>query len=181
MKVIPTIYLKHCKAWVNIPSIEKKPNEMPMKTLIFLIALSLVSGNLIAQKELRSKQFNLEKGLAIQGYDPVSYFLQNKAVKGKKELAVSVEGTTYYFSSTANKELFSKNYKNYEPQYGGWCAYAMGNAGEKVEVDPATFKIMDGKLLLFYNSFFNNTLTIWNKNEADLKTKADRNWNLIFK
>jgi len=36
---------------------------------------------------------------------------------------------------------------------------------EKVEVDPGTFKIVDGKLYLFYNKFFNNTLKSWNKDE----------------
>jgi YHS domain-containing protein len=159
----------------------KKPNQIIMKPLFIFITLLFVSGNLLAQKELRSKQFNLEKGLAIQGYDPVAYFEKKMAVKGKKEFSVNVEGATYYFSSAANKELFSKNYKNYEPQYGGWCAYAMGSSGEKVEIDPATFKIVDGKLYLFYNSFFNNTLTTWNKDEAALKGKADKNWSLIFK
>jgi len=47
-------------------------------------------------------------------------------------------------------------------------------------VDPETFKIVNGKLYLFYNRFFNNTLTNWNKDEANLKTKADVNWQKTF-
>lgn len=152
-----------------------------MKPIFVFFIIAFFSENLYAQKELRTKQFNLENGVAIQGYDPVSYVAQGKALKGKKELAVSVEGVTYYFSSKANKELFSENYKKYEPQYGGWCAFAMGSTGEKVEIDPATFKIVDGKLFLFYNRFFNNTLTTWNKNEGALKVQADKNWLQIFK
>jgi hypothetical protein len=35
----------------------------------------------------------------------------------------------------------------------------MGATGEKVGVDPKTFKILDGKLYLFYHSWVNNTLT----------------------
>ena len=80
---------------------------------------------------------------------------------------------TYNFSSQANKDLFLKNPASYEPQYGGWCAYAMGYSGEKVEINPETFKILDGKLYLFYNAFFNNTLKSWNKDEVNLKKKAD--------
>ena len=57
----------------------------------------------------------------------------------------------------------------------------MGAKGEKVEVDPETFKIIQGKLYLFYNAFFNNTLKDWNKDEANLKLKADANWKSIFK
>jgi hypothetical protein len=48
--------------------------------------------------------------------------------------------------------------------------------GEKVEVDPSTFKIVDGKVYLFYNKYFNNTLTDWNKNEKVLHTNADKTW-----
>ena len=62
----------------------------------------------------------------------------------------------------------------------GWCAYAMGAKGEKVSIDPETFKIINGKLYLFYNSYFNNTLKSWNKNEPTLKAKADVNWKRIY-
>lgn len=133
------------------------------------------------EASLRSKEFNLEKNnVALQGYDPVSYFTKGKATKGQKVLAVITYGVTYYFSSAENKELFRKKFKAYEPQYGGWCAYAMGAKGEKVAIDPQTFKILDGRLYLFYNSFFNNTLKSWNKNESSLKTKADENWKAII-
>ena len=79
-----------------------------------------------------------------------------------------------------NKEEFKKNPAAYEPQYGGWCAYAMGKDGDKVSIDPETFKIVNGKLYLFYNRAFNNTLKSWNKDEPTLKTKADANWQKIF-
>ena len=129
---------------------------------------------------IRKNQFNLEKGIAISGYDPVAYFKQGKAVKGKKEFAVIAEGVTYLLSTADNKEEFKINYSRYEPQYGGWCAYAMGNDGTKVEVDPETFKIVDGKLYLFYNRFFTNTLKSWNKDESHLKANADNNWKKTF-
>src|SRR4030095_1519757 len=113
--------------------------------------------------QIRKSQFNLENGIAISGYDPVAYFKLGKAQKGKKELAVFVQGVTYYFASVDDKEEFKESSAKYEPQYGGWCAYAMGKDGSKVEIDPETFKIIDGKLYLYYNKFFNNTLKSWNK------------------
>ncbi len=150
--------------------------------LFLLTCLLTVSGiTLTAQSALRSKHFNLSKTVAIEGYDPVAYFTTGKAVKGDKAMAASYDGVVYYFSSIANKNLFVRNPKEYEPQYGGWCAYAMGASGEKVSVDPETFKILNGKLYLFYHSFFNNTLTKWNKDESNLKAKADINWGTIFK
>lgn len=148
-----------------------------MKKIILLVFVVFATTQVSAQTVTkRTKEFNLEKGLAIQGYDPVAYFTQKKAVKGKSSIATTFEGVTYYFTSNENKEIFKKNPSGYEPQYGGWCAYAMGANGEQVEVDPETFKIVNGKLFLFYNAYFNNTLKSWNKDEVNLNRKADANW-----
>lgn len=151
-----------------------------MKLLSISLLAILFSASTYAQTALRVKQFNLEKGVAIQGYDAVAYFTQSKAVKGSKRFSVSAEGVLYYFSSAANKDLFLKDYRKYEPQYGGWCAYAMGASNEKVEINPETFKILNGKLYLFYHSWSYNTLTKWNRNEVNLNEKADKNWQIIF-
>lgn len=152
-----------------------------MKKIVLLL-LILVSGSSFAQNDAkRVSQYNLENKIGIQGYDPVGYFNQGKAVKGKKEISTSYQGVTYNFSSAENKNAFLKNPSKYEPQYGGWCAYAMGSAGKKVEINPETFKISDGKLYLFYNAYFNNTLKSWNPDEAELKVKADNNWKKIYK
>ena len=154
-----------------------------MKKRILIAAIfCLISVLSFAQNETkRQTQFNLEKKVAIQGYDPVAYFKQGKAVKGKKELGSIFEGVNYYFSTVENKDTFLKSPMNYEPQYGGWCAFAMGDSSEKVEIDPATFKIVEGKLYLFYNAYFNNTLKSWNKDQSNLKAKADSNWKKFFK
>ena len=148
-------------------------------TAFFMLAVATLTTAQEASA-LRKKTFNLEKGVAIQGYDPVAYFTANKALKGTKDLAVAYEGAVYYFSSEENKELFKKNPAKYEPMYGGWCAYAMGHDGSKVEIDPETFKIIDNKLYLYYNKYFNNTLKAWNKDETNLKSHADANWQKIY-
>jgi YHS domain-containing protein len=130
---------------------------------------------------LRTKHFNIEKStLALEGYDVVSYF-NGKPQKGSPSISYTLKGIKYYFVTVKDLELFKDNPEKYEPAYGGWCAYAMGAKGEKVEVDPETFKIVNGKLYLFYNAFFNNTLTEWNKDEINLKKKADANWLKIYK
>lgn len=147
-----------------------------MKKQILIVVTAFLALTTYAQTSKRLEHFNLEKKVAIQGYDPVAYFKQSKAIKGKKEIAVSYEGVLYQFSNSVNKDAFLKNPTAFEPQYGGWCSYAMGATGEKVEVDPETFKIVDGKLNLFYNAYFNNTLKSWNKDEVNLKKKADSNW-----
>jgi len=53
--------------------------------------------------------------------------------------------------------------------------------GEKIAVDPENYKIINGITYLFYNSFFTNTLSKWNKRaeaETDriLVQKAQLEW-----
>src|SRR5271156_1750216 len=147
-------------------------------TSLFIFLITLFCSYSIGQTVIRQKNFNLSKNLAIEGYDPVSYF-KGKTEQGSATYSFAYDGITYHFNNAANPAAFKKNPAGYEPQYGGWCAYAMGSTGEKVEVDPETYKIIDGKLYLFYNHFFNNTLKTWNKSEAELKPKADANWQKI--
>jgi len=156
-----------------------------MKRLFLLSAISFLWIATFAQADKttqRQANFNVaSKQLGIKGYDPVAYFTEGKAKEGKASFTVSYQGINYYFESAANRDLFKANPAKYEPQYGGWCAYAMGNDGSKVEVDPETFKIVNGKLYLFYNKFFNNTKKSWDKDEARLMKNADANWAKTFK
>ena len=150
---------------------------MKQKMLIaFFFTLFCIEAD--AQSVIRQKNFNVNKNIAIEGYDPLSYF-NGKPQKGTVTYSYAYEGITYHFVNATDLAKFKRNPTGYEPQYGGWCAYAMGNSGQKVEVDPETYKIINGKLYLFYNHLFNNTLNTWNKNEAALKANADVNWQKI--
>lgn len=149
-----------------------------MNSLILIVLILLNPQD----QNLRKTEFNLDdSGIAIDGYDPVSYFTKDGPKEGKKSISASYMGVTYLFSSEENKKTFEKAPSHYEPAYGGWCAYAMGDSGEKVKIDPETFKIIEGKIYLFYNFFFNNTLKDWNADEGNLMKKADTNWGKIFK
>jgi YHS domain-containing protein len=118
---------------------------------------------------------NLDQGLAIQGYDPVAYFDGGTAVKGDPALSCANGGAVYRFSSAAHLAAFKKDPKKYEPAYGGWCAYAMSR-GELVEVDPKSFKIVGGRLMLFFKSVFVDTRKRWNAQETELLPAADAAW-----
>jgi len=160
---------------------------MKMKNPIFNILFVCIAGGTILlthpahsqSSDAAKSDLNLEKGVAISGYDPVTYFTLGKAVYGNSSHSYAYQGATYHFSSQANLDTFKMNPGKYEPQCGGWCAYAMGKDGIRVKVDPATFKIIDGKLYLFYNSHFNNTLKKWNEDEASLLKTANENWNKL--
>lgn len=144
-----------------------------MKNLIVFFILGLTTA--CAQ----TKDYNTKKGYAVEGYDAVSYF-SNKPEEGKRDYVTEFDGVKYKFSSEKNLNLFKKNPEKYIPQYGGYCAYAIGSDSKKVSIDPETFEIRNGKLYLFYNAWGTNTLELWQKEGADqLKKKADKNWKTI--
>lgn len=134
-----------------------------------------------ADPAIRKKHFLLKDNkLAIQGYDPVSYF-QMKPGVGRPDFSHTHLGVTYYFKNAGNLAAFRKAPGKYEPAYGGWCAYAMADGG-KTKVNPMTYKIVDGRLFLFYDGLFGNTLKKWNErsgtqggDNAQIES-ADRHW-----
>lgn len=123
--------------------------------------------------------FNLPTDrLALNGYDPVAYFTQGRAMKGAAEISSLYRGIRYRFASEEGRMLFAAAPEKYLPTYGGWCATAMAK-GEKVEIDPTNFKVTNGRLFLFFKAFYGNAIKDWNKDEANLTTKADTHWKII--
>ncbi len=151
-----------------------------MQQTIYVL-LFLMAGSCFAQdSNFRKNHFNTnEQNVVLDGYDIVSYFSGNP-LQGNKEISYTYKGVVYWFTSAMNKTIFIKNPTSYEPQYGGWCAYALGQKAEKVKIDPQTYKIVDEKLYLFYNFYLTNTLKSWNKDEPNLIIKADKNWELLL-
>lgn len=138
--------------------------------LLFLVVSSSFSQTI---------DYNVKKGYVANGYDVVTYF-NHQAVEGKKQFSTEFDGVKYMFSSQENLSTFLKNPKQYIPQYGGYCAYAVGTKSEKVSINPETFEIKDGKLYLFYNAWGTNTLELWKKENSDaLQKQADKNWEHI--
>src|SRR6478609_8428855 len=112
-----------------------------MKAILILITTIVISSHVSAQADAtRINQYNIKKNMALEGYDPVSYF-SGRPLEGESSLTFTYKSITYLFSSQANLNKFKASPEKYEPVYGGWCAFAMGDTGEKVKVDPETFKI----------------------------------------
>lgn len=143
--------------------------------------LSLVLSSIVSfaqsDEPARRRNFNAENGVAMREFDPVSYFNGSKPLKGSSKLYANYKGITYYFASQANLDEFKKSPEKYEPAYGGWCAYTVSQTGERVKINPATYKIIGGRLHLFYNFNSDNRLLKWNKgDEKKLRVAANRNW-----
>ncbi len=149
-----------------------------LKLIIGIALLTLSINYVSAQTEPIDKN-----GLANGGYDLVSYFTDSKATKGNDKFSVEIKGVKYLFASEAHQKAFKANPKSYLPQVDGYCAWAIAEKSAKVSVNPETFKVVNGKLYLFFNGDFNgspfNTLPEWNKDEKNLLAKLPENWAAI--
>ena len=104
---------------------EQRKNIDRLKNVLTSV-LVLFSGFLSAQTAV----YNTKKGFAANGYDVVSYF-DKEAKKGQEEFSSVYDEVRYKFTNQENLEKFEANPKKYMPQYGGFCAYAMGNFRKK--------------------------------------------------
>ena len=110
--------------------------------------------------------------VAIEGYDAVAYFRQNKPVKGDSAFQYEWQGANWHFSSAENKALFVADPDKYAPQYGGYCAYAVSQ-NTTAGIDPSQFTIVNDKLYLNYNAKIQKK---WLADQDTYIVAADKNW-----
>jgi hypothetical protein len=141
-----------------------------MRIIIFLMVM-FAQLLMVAQTQSQGKFFATKEG-AIKGHDPVTYFTKGKPEKGLKTISHLWEGATWYFSSEANKTLFTANPEKYAPQYGGYCAYGWAQ-GYAVKIEPDAWAIEGDKLYLNYNKSVQKD---WDKDRSGYIKKADVNY-----
>ena len=134
-------------------------------TVMILTALSSVG----LAKELN----NLDgKGVALQGYDPVAFFTDNRPVRGDQQFQTQYHGATYYFASAEHKAAFQKEPARFEPQFGGFCAYG-ASRGKAVPIKIEAWQIVNGRLLMQYDL---DVKAKFNGDPQGNLSKADKNW-----
>ena len=90
-------------------------------------------------------------GVALGGYDPVSYFTDGAPQMGVPDFDYEWGGVPWYFASAANRDVFMRNPEIYAPQYGGHCVMSLAR-GYLSDGDPRIFAIDRMKLYLFYSA-----------------------------
>ena len=120
--------------------------------------------------------FKNKDGLALQGYDTVAYFTENKPAKGSFRFQSEYEGAKYCFTSVDHKILFDATPGKYAPAYGGFCGYA-ASVGKVRPADPLIWSIVEGQLILQHTK---GAAELWEKDVKGNKTKADKYWPLLI-
>ena len=111
-------------------------------------------------------------GLAAGGYDVTAYFVRAKAVRGSAAHALQYHGATWRFTSAENLARFKADPAAFEPQFGGYCAWATSQ-GYIAPGDPNQWKIVDGKLYLNFNA---RAKELWEADQADAIRRGHANW-----
>ncbi len=111
-------------------------------------------------------------GVAIEGFDPVSYFTDAEPKLGVPDYMVTWGGVPWYFASAANRDVFIRNPEIYAPQFGGHCATSLAR-GYLSDGKPRLFLIRKLKLYFFY-SVANREAFL--ASERVLTSSAVKNW-----
>ncbi len=151
---------------------------MTKRVLSLSLGVVVLLAGLHAQVQPGAKLNLSGESLGISGYDPVSYFPEGggKPQKGLIKLSETYQGVTYRFRTPEHLDAFKANPAKYVPAYGGWCAWAVAELNKRVDVDPLSYEIQNGRLLLFYRDPELDTRAMWTKAPADLHKKAEKNW-----
>jgi YHS domain-containing protein len=99
-----------------------RPNLVMNHFFAALFAMLLSCGS-FAQTSINT--VGSDDKTAISGFDPVSFLLQNKAMKGDPSISYEYFGAKWIFSSPENRDAFRGNPDKFIPVWGGQCAWAV--------------------------------------------------------
>lgn len=124
-----------------------------------------------------SPEVNAEAdGLAARGYDVTAYFLQGKPVRGKAAYQLRHKGATWRFASADALARFKADPAAFEPQFGGYCAWAVSQ-GYVAAGDPEQWKVVDGKLYLNFNA---RAKELWEADQDGAIARGHANWPAVL-
>ena len=143
------------------------------KTLIAFCILFLSSSSLAMEEKKAATTLNVDKsGVAIDGYDPVAYFTEKKAMKGDKAYTADFRGATFRFASAQHRDIFIKNPVQFVPQYEGFCAFH-ATQNKRTDVKPTSWEVVDNKLYLLANKRIEK---LWKKDMEENIKLANERW-----
>lgn len=144
-----------------------------MNKLVYLVASIAALGMFAASVYARDiVNVSGASGVALDGYDPVAFFVDGKPMNGDPEISATYDGAKYFFASKEHRKAFEADPRKYVPQFGGYCAFGVA-VGALFPVDINTWQIRDGKLYLNLNPA---VLKLFNQDTAGYVAKAEKNW-----
>jgi hypothetical protein len=91
---------------------------------------------------------NRYTGLAIEGFDPVSYFVDGRPAVGLPEFEAAAAGAVWRFRNEGNRASFAGHPEIYGPKFGGYDPVDLAR-GVTVAGNPRFWLISGQRLYLF--------------------------------
>ena len=90
-------------------------------------------------------------GVAIYGWDPVSYFTEPAPLPGRGDYEFIWKNVSWNFATAANRDIFKSAPEIYAPQFGGHGAMGVAR-GYVTDSDPKFYTVFKQRLYLFYSA-----------------------------
>jgi hypothetical protein len=116
-------------------------------------------------------------GVALDGFDPVSYFTEPEPMRGVRDHVYEWGGVSWYFATAANRDVFVRAPDVYAPQHGGYCEMSLAR-GYLSDGKPQIFFIDRAKLHLFYSAANREAFLL---SRSDALARAEENWARLSK
>lgn len=125
-------------------------SQFIIRLLGLFVAFTLISAN--PTFAVTSQMFvkSVTTGIALHGFDPVSYFIDHKAVPGHERFELEWSENYWHFKSAANRDRFAEAPEFYIPRYNGYGAQAV-SVGRLAEGNPLIWAIFENRLFFFHS------------------------------
>jgi hypothetical protein len=156
-------------------------HKLGEKHMLKITALAIAFAAGMTGTAFAGEQYIDQTGLAVSGYDVVSYFSlpqsavgqpQQSPLAGSSAITADYNGATFAFATEANRDSFLANPAAFVPQYDGHCAFGVAKGG-KVPANPTLWRIVDGKL---YLNITKNVVGFWEEDIPGNLMKSETNW-----
>jgi hypothetical protein len=148
-----------------------------LRNLVYLFLMFTSAGCATTSGKVAVAPWDTPKGWGLDGYDPVAYFTDQKPVLGDPKYAYEVQGIKWKFASLEHRQTFAADPGRYEPQFGGYCAYAV-SLNTTAHGDPHQWAIVNDKLYVNANAIAKH---LWSSDRPGNIDKGDKNWPNILK
>lgn len=92
-----------------------------------------------------------QSGLALYGFDPVSYFTEGQPVPGVAEFEYRHAGVSWRFRNEGNRAAFATNPEIYTPRFGGYDPLGVAR-GVATPGHPQVWVRRDDRIYLFHKA-----------------------------
>jgi hypothetical protein len=156
--------------------IAAKPHFRPRKALIALGLLvglgGILAGTMVWAATTERVVTNRYSGLAIEGYDPLTYFVDGNPELGLPPFEAVQSGAVWRFRNEGNRDSFIAHPEIYGPQFGGYDPVDLAR-GVTVAGNPHFWLIVGDRLYLFGHE---DTRDAFTANPAPYLKEARQRW-----